>query len=565
MQIRHLIIQNFRGIKKLDWFLNSNTVCLIGPGDSTKTTILDAIEFATYPSYFLQLHDSDFHNCDIECPIEILVSLSGLPEDFYQDSKFGMYFRGLEDNKIYDEPQDAHTHILTIKFTFTKELEPAWEVYVEREIDKKEVTSKSREKLCVFRVGNHVDKNFTWIRGSILNQWSGNIETSKGILNAATRAIKDNFDHSKVDGLDAIVGEISKSAKIYGVNHADDYSANIDTKSVAVGTSAISLHANGIPLRQMGFGSKRLLTLALQIENCGEGSIILSDEIESGLEPYRLRGLIRTLKNRIADKGQIITTTHSPIALVEFSAEDLVVIRVKDGIVKCLPVTNELQNVIRKVPEGLLSRNIIVCEGPTELGFLMAFEQYKVTKGFPGFSYLGTSLVDGQGSSFINITKGLAQLEYNTCIFVDSDNGEINLKIPDLQKLGTSVFTWSAKRSIEQQITEELPERFLYELIELAVQLKLDDGFDDAETRIVDQINSKLNSKYKSLDEIKNAGIYCTEFRKAAGDCAKGSGWFKSISKGICLGKFIFSHYDDLEGTELDIVMNQLSKWLYGK
>lgn len=566
MQIQHLSIKNFRGIKELDWFLNSKTVCLIGPGDSTKTTILDAIECATYPSYFLQLNDSDFHNCHIDCPIEIMISLSDVAEEFYQETKFGMYFRGLKDNKIYDEPQDDHLQILTIKFTYTKELEPEWEVYVERQIDKKEINSKSREKLCVFRVGNHVDKNFTWIRGSILNQWSGNMEASKEILNAATRALKESFDHSKVDGLENIMNEISASAKIYGVNQNGDYSANIDTKSIAVGTSAISLHSNGVPLRQMGFGSKRLLTLALQIENCGEGSIILTDEIESGLESYRLRGLIRTLKTRMREKGQIITTTHSPIALVEFDAEDLTVVRAKDGLVECLPVPSNLQKVIRRVPEGLLSKNIIVCEGQTEIGFLTAFEQYKQSQNFVGFSYLGTSVVDGHGSSFVDVALGLSNLKYHTCIFVDSDDDGINAKIPTLKQAGISVFTWSGKKSIEQQITEVLPESLLYSFMQLAVQVELDEGKEDSEGRVINQINSKLNTKYKTIDEIKSVSIYSDQFKTQIGECAKTkSGWFKSISKGKKLGEFIFENTTALTGTELMSVMDQLSLWLYGK
>ncbi len=37
MQIRHVLIKNFRGIQKLDWSIPSPIVCLIGSGDSTVT------------------------------------------------------------------------------------------------------------------------------------------------------------------------------------------------------------------------------------------------------------------------------------------------------------------------------------------------------------------------------------------------------------------------------------------------------------------------------------------------------------------------------------------------
>ncbi len=41
-RIRHLAIRNFRSIKALDWSPAPGINCLIGPGDSGKSTILDA-------------------------------------------------------------------------------------------------------------------------------------------------------------------------------------------------------------------------------------------------------------------------------------------------------------------------------------------------------------------------------------------------------------------------------------------------------------------------------------------------------------------------------------------
>ena len=62
MIIYHLKIENFRGIRTLDWHLNGRVLCLIGPNDSTKTTILDAIELVMLPRYNAQITDADFHH-----------------------------------------------------------------------------------------------------------------------------------------------------------------------------------------------------------------------------------------------------------------------------------------------------------------------------------------------------------------------------------------------------------------------------------------------------------------------------------------------------------------------
>ena len=57
--VRHVSIRNFRGIKALDWSVPTRLTCLIGPGDSTKTTVLDAVELALSPKWNVQIDDAD--------------------------------------------------------------------------------------------------------------------------------------------------------------------------------------------------------------------------------------------------------------------------------------------------------------------------------------------------------------------------------------------------------------------------------------------------------------------------------------------------------------------------
>jgi hypothetical protein len=47
-RIRKIEIQNFRGIKELVWLPSAGINCLIGPGDSGKSSILDAIFGASW-------------------------------------------------------------------------------------------------------------------------------------------------------------------------------------------------------------------------------------------------------------------------------------------------------------------------------------------------------------------------------------------------------------------------------------------------------------------------------------------------------------------------------------
>ena len=63
MQIVEVDIKNFRGIKTFKQsFYNKKLVCLIGRGDSGKSTILDAIAYALSPNWNVPFNDNDFYN-----------------------------------------------------------------------------------------------------------------------------------------------------------------------------------------------------------------------------------------------------------------------------------------------------------------------------------------------------------------------------------------------------------------------------------------------------------------------------------------------------------------------
>ena len=62
--IRRLEIQWFRGIQYLAWCPSSGLNCMVGPGDSGKSTILDAIDLCLGARRTVQFADSDFYALD---------------------------------------------------------------------------------------------------------------------------------------------------------------------------------------------------------------------------------------------------------------------------------------------------------------------------------------------------------------------------------------------------------------------------------------------------------------------------------------------------------------------
>jgi hypothetical protein len=117
MYIVHIDIRNFRGIKRLAWLPAAGVNCLVGSGDTTKTTILDAIELALNPRWYPFADDSDFFDLDVEQTIKITVTLAGLPADFKADDQYGLHLRGwdAQQGTLKDEPGEGLEDALSLR------------------------------------------------------------------------------------------------------------------------------------------------------------------------------------------------------------------------------------------------------------------------------------------------------------------------------------------------------------------------------------------------------------------------------------------------------------------
>jgi putative ATP-dependent endonuclease of OLD family len=75
--IRRVTVANFRGIREATWLLpDRRFVCLVGAGDSTKTTLLDAIQLVLGDRRNATFSDIDLNNCDVSRKILLQVLLA---------------------------------------------------------------------------------------------------------------------------------------------------------------------------------------------------------------------------------------------------------------------------------------------------------------------------------------------------------------------------------------------------------------------------------------------------------------------------------------------------------
>lgn len=173
MRIRHLSIQNFRGIQKLDWALpKTNLICLIGRGDSTKSSILDAIRFSLFPTWNPSIEEFDFFNGDTSQQIEITVTLGDLPSEFLSDAKYGLRLRGwdAESARVHDEPGTGLETVISARLTIGDNLEPSWDVICERREEGTRFTVADRVKAYATFIGAYTDRHLTWGNNTALSR-----------------------------------------------------------------------------------------------------------------------------------------------------------------------------------------------------------------------------------------------------------------------------------------------------------------------------------------------------------------------------------------------------------
>src|SRR6266540_6594436 len=359
MRIRHVHIRRFRGVVSLDWDVEAQLACLVGPGDATKTTILDAISYALSPRWSLPIHDGDFNDGDTSQPIEIQVTVTNLPVELLAEKKYGFYLRGwsMQDG-IRDDPAAGDEVAITIRLHIDESLEPTWTVFKDAAQQSKLITAADRMALQLFRVDDeHMEQHLGWGRGSALAAMTGDGPKIPTIVAEAHRKARAAVFGEANPELQNAADKAQIAAVELGVRPRGTFRPGLNPRSG--GSAALILHDGEIPVAATGLGSRRLTALAIQRAQVEAGSIMVIDEVEHGLEPHRLVHLLTKLREAVTSSpddaggdgsarhryGQILLSTHSPVTVTELQAEDLHVVQNGAGKVKVLRVPDALNTI----------------------------------------------------------------------------------------------------------------------------------------------------------------------------------------------------------------------------
>ena len=558
-RIRHVEIQNFRGVQQLSWAPKEGINCLIGPGDSGKTSILDAVEACMSVRRNIEFSDADFYGMDVSNPIIIRVTVGELPDHLMDLDAFGEILRGFNaaSRVVEDEPGDGLEIVLTLQLLVGDDLDPKRALYSKRtESDpyQRQLQWKDKAMLAPSRIGNHSSTNLSWTKSSVLARLSEEKLAVGNDLVSAAREARLAFGDKAGAKIGDILDLVTAKAKEMGIDVGDKAKALLDARALSFSDGAIALHSDaGVPLRNLGTGSSRLLLAALHREASSASSCLLVDEVEHGLEPHRVISLLHSLGSKDAEVPlQVFMTTHSAVAVRELSGDQLVIVRKqKDGQhqMRLVSSENAIQGVARLYPEAFLARTVIICEGASEVGLLRGIDRYLVSKGRQSAYANATAFVDAGGKNPKHILERaqiFAQWGYRTKAFLDADV-VIPKEAQDAAELdGVIVCTWGDSLALEEALFKWLPDHGVDALIRLAIELNSEELVDGA----LEEVSKKQFDLETALSLVGGDAAYEDEERAILGKAAKLStkdskagpgrkGWFKSISKMEMVGELV--------------------------
>lgn len=538
-RVRHVSIRNFRSIHSLDWAPAPGINCLIGPGDSGKSTLLDAIDLCLGARRSISFGDMDFYGLNVEAPIAIKVTLGDLAASLMDIDLYGDFLRGFDalTGAVEDEPRVGLETVLTLLLQVGADLEPSWTLFSERASRdnlERGLPWKDRTALAPARIGSFANSNLSWSRGSVLNRLTDERPELGAQLALAARQARANFGTQASSHLGQTLTIVRTTAQALGVSVGTMPQALLDSHSVSIGEGAIALHSDtGIPLRSLGTGSARLLVTGLQRAASTSAPIALVDEVEYGLEPHRLMRLLDSLGAKDATLPlQVFLTTHSPVALRELSGDQLFVVRPGPPrhAVAAAGTADEIQSTLRADPEAFLAKSVIVCEGASEVGFARGLDQWWVKCGASSFLANGGAYVNaGGGNPDKAFARGTAlrKLGYRVLVFIDADKPASAGVAEAYLATGGQLLTWRNGLTLEDELFRHLSVDAIDALMTKAKEL--------VGAELMNQHIQARSDGHASLDSIEIERLmsgYSINSRALLGQASRirGSGWFKSLT-----------------------------------
>jgi putative ATP-dependent endonuclease of the OLD family len=449
MYLKSIKIKNFRKIVEAECLFNSGLNLIVGPNDSGKTAIIDAIRLVlrqVVDDYF-RISEEDFNNTDQEINIDLVFSFNDCNNDVVlieEAALFAEYLSFTAENKpelkIWYSVNSGDDNI---KFPNFK-VGPSKEVAVDMD-------ARCREnlKIVYLRPLRDAENELKAKQGSRISKIlykHPDIISNDGELKSFLETFKDS-----AEGFFSKTGngrEIKKKAdRLLG---CFDEQSMINKKEIKIGPTEeptclktlekLALYYDN--LSRPGLGTLNMIFIAAELLHLDIQSVpkmLLIEEIEAHLHPQRQLKIIKSLQEESKKGIQMILTTHSPnlASVVEVGrlsmCNDGKFYSLAEGNTKLDPSNYCYLGRFLDVTKANLffAQGVILVEGPTEQLLIPEFAKI-----------MGSNLTDF-GISVVSVNN----LGFDNFISIFKRNSEPFNKIP------VSVITDADKRNTVSMAT----------------------------------------------------------------------------------------------------------------
>lgn len=460
--IYRLTIERFRGIETLSWYPAAGVNVILGGGDVGKTTVLDAIALLLSPTNAASVSDTDYYLRKIgdEFVIEAVMSLAQDGAINQQPKPSWPWEWNGQEPIVPSGDADAtgpDNPVYRLRVRGTADLELVYEI-VQPDGTPDHFSAGLRRAIGLVRLGgdDRNDRDLRLVQGSALDR----LLSDKTLRSKMAKELAKTEVESQLspEGKNAL-GDLDtafKKEKLPETLHLSITGGQGASVAAMVGLTAACQDVQ-LPLATWGSGTRRLAALTIAGQKQGESPVMLVDEIERGLEPYRQHALMRRLQDATS---QAFVTTHSPAAI---SAASKAAMWYVDHTGKIGPLdANKIARHRAKDPNTFLSRLAIIAEGATEVGFVTALLEAALGTSLDQY---GVHMSDGIGhENTLDVLQALAEGGVMFGGFADDEG-----KYPDRWKkveaaLGPLLFRWKSG-CIEENIISAVPDEKLEDLL----------------------------------------------------------------------------------------------------
>lgn len=372
--IRRLTIQGFRGIRDLLWRPANGVNVILGGGDVGKTTILDAIGLLLNPTNSTVLAESDYYGRALDSGFSIEAVITLPPEagaNTQTKQAWPWYWNGSEP-VVPQADGEAEPHgeeVYRLRVRGTPDLELLYEVLQpDNETEHLSVTLRRGIGLVRLSGDDRNDRDLRLVQGSALDRLLSDKGLRSRMGSELTKSkVRDQLKPESHDALAALDATFRNEGLPGGIDLAITGGQGWSVAAMIGLTGQRDGIDPPLPLTSWGAGTRRLAALAIARHHQGDAPIVLVDEVERGLEPYRQRLLFEKLQTC---RSQVFLTTHSTSALAAASRATVWYVDHQCNISRL--ESEKIDRHRRSDPETFLSRLAIIAEGKTERGFVRA-------------------------------------------------------------------------------------------------------------------------------------------------------------------------------------------------